>query len=94
MIDILLLFILCIFALSAAAWAHFRLSSHARGTRLLVGAVLIVMGAAFGWVMAFVYTDSHGLAQVLVFVSAFGLVHLPAACVLQLKHWRGIPRQR
>lgn len=93
MLAILLLLVLCIFSSFAAAWAHYRLNSHARGTRLLVRSVLIVMGAVFGWVMAVYYTDSRGLAQVLIFISAFGLVHLPAACVLQLKHWRGIPRQ-
>tara|TARA_R100001039_G_scaffold29928_1_gene21598 strand:+ start:450 stop:698 length:249 start_codon:yes stop_codon:yes gene_type:complete len=77
----------------AAAWAHYRLSSHTAKTRRLARLALVVIGGAFAWVMAFVYTGAQGLAQVLIFISAFGLVHVPAACVLQLKHWRGIPRQ-
>lgn len=91
--NIISLVLLCVLALAAAGWAHYRISQHAASTRLLTRSVLIVMGLAFGWVMAFVYTESQGLAQWLTFISAFGLVHLPAACVLQLKHWRGIPRQ-
>jgi hypothetical protein len=93
MSDIIGLLVLCLFALATVAWAHLRLSSHSKGTRLLVRTVLIVIAAAFGWTMAFVYTDGRGLIQLLIFISAFGFVHLPAACVLQLKHWRGIPRQ-
>lgn len=93
MLNIILLLILGIFSLLAVALAHYRLNDHVSGTRLLTRSVLILTGAAFGWVMAFVYTSARGLEQLLVFISAFGLVHLPAACVLQLKHWRGIPRQ-
>jgi hypothetical protein len=48
-----------------------------------------VLGLAFGWVMAFVYTESQGLEQVLIFISSFGIAHVPAAFILQLKHWRG-----
>lgn len=92
MLNFILLIILCIFSLLAVALAHYRLNGHAANTRLLTRSVLILTGAGFGWVMAFVYTRGGGLAQLLVFVSAFGFVHLPAACVLQLKHWRGIPR--
>lgn len=93
MMNIVALILLCIFSLLATGWAHYRLNSHAVNTRLLLRSVLIGIGAAFAWVMTFVYGESQGLEQLLVFVSAFGLVHLPAACVLQLKHWRGIPRQ-
>ncbi len=93
MLNTILLLILCILSLFAVVWAHYRLNTHAASTRLVTRSVLIVVAAAFGWVMAFVYTASQGLTQVLIFLSAFGIVHLPAACVLQLKHWRGAPRQ-
>lgn len=93
MFNLMLLIILTIFMLLAAAWAHYRLTRHRAKTRFPVRLVLIAVGGAFAWVMTFVYTDAQGLPQVLIFISAFGLVHLPAACVLQLKHWRGIPRQ-
>ena len=82
------LFILCIPTLIAVLWVHYRLRTHKPGTRLVAGAVLITMGLAFGWAMAFVYTQSQGLARLLVFLSSFGLVHVPAAFILQLKHWQ------
>jgi hypothetical protein len=48
-----------------------------------------VLGIAFGWVMAFVYTENQGLEQALIFITSFGMAHVPAAFILQLKHWRG-----
>lgn len=93
MANIVALILLCLFSSLATGWAHYRLNSHPVSTRLLIRSVLIGIGAAFAWVMTFVYSESQGLTQALIFISAFGLVHLPAAWVLQLKHWRGIPRQ-
>ncbi|WP_177166582.1 hypothetical protein [Nitrosomonas sp. Nm51] len=46
-------------------------------------------GFVFGWVMAFTYTENQDLKKILIFISSFGMVHAPAAFVLQLKHWRG-----
>jgi hypothetical protein len=87
--NTLFLFLLCLPALFAAVWAHLRLNTHSSGTRLITRGFLIVIGLAFGWVMAFLYTESQGLEQVLIFVGSFGLVHVPAAFILQLKRWRG-----
>ncbi len=85
----LLLLLLSIVTLSAVAWTHYRLRTHSARTRRVVGATLLLAGVGFGGVMAFVYVPTTGLAPLLVFLSAFGLVHVPAACILQLKHWHG-----
>ena len=85
----LVLFLLCLPALFAAVWAHYRLSAHSPGTRWITSGVLVVVGLAFGWVMASVYAENQGLEKVLIFIISFGMAHVPAAFILQLKHWRG-----
>ena len=82
------LLILCIPALLAVFWVHYRLRTHQSGTRWTTGGILLGIGLLFGWVMAFIYTPSQGTTQLLVFLSSFGLVHVPAAFILQLKHWQ------
>lgn len=89
MMSTLFLFLLCLPALFATVWAHHRLSAHTPGTRLITRGFLIVVGFAFGWVMAFTYTENQGLEKILIFINAFGMVHVPAAFILQLKRWRG-----
>lgn len=87
--DTLFLLLMCLPAVFATVWAHYRLNTHSPSTRWVTSGFLIVIGFAFGWVMAFLYTESQGLDQVLTFIFSFGLVHMPAAVILQLKHWRG-----
>ena len=82
------LLLLCIPTLFAVFWAHWRLREHARNTRVVTGLVLWIIGAGFGWVMATVYTQGQGLNQLLIFISSLGLAHVPAAFILQLKHWQ------
>jgi hypothetical protein len=48
-----------------------------------------MVGLAFGWVMASVYAENQGLEKALIFTISFGMAHVPAAFILQLKHWRG-----
>lgn len=83
------LMLLCAALVGIAALAHLRLAAYTTNTRWLARAVLLGTGLAFGWVMAAVYTEAVGLEQILVFVSAAAVVHVPAAFVLQFKHWRG-----
>ena len=88
--NIFFLFLVSLSTLFAAVWAHYRLNTHTFGTRWITRGLLIVLGLACGWVMAFfVYAGSQGLEQALIFISAFGMAHVPAAFILQLKHWRG-----
>lgn len=76
--------------ISATVYAHYRLPFHTPNrtqlwaTRLL----LIAIGMAFGWAMSDVYTDVQEGAAVLVFLSAFGVVHIPAAIILWIKRKR------
>lgn len=90
MANIIWLFILTALTLLAAAWAHYRLNEHSSDTRWISRAILLITGAAFGWVMAFVYTRASNLETALIFLSAFGLVHVPAAFILQIKHLKRV----
>ena len=83
-----LLLLSCLLTLSAAIWAHTLIRSHAASTRQITHSALAFVGFAFGWVMAFVYTESTGIQQSLIFLSSFGVVHIPAAVILQLKQLR------
>lgn len=81
--------LLCATLLAIAALAHLRLAAYTGSTRWLARTVLLSTGLLFGWVMAVAYTDTDGPEQILVFLSAAAVVHVPAAFVLQFKHWRG-----
>ena len=83
-----LLFLITLLTLSAAAWAHINIRHHALSTRLLIHSILVLIGLAFGYVMAFQYTDGTGLPRVLTFLSSFGVVHIPAAFILFIKNVR------
>ena len=86
--DIPGLLILCVATVFAMFWVHYRLRTHKTSTRVWTGGILFVMGLAFGWAMAYVYAEASGLQQLLIFISSVGLVHVPAAVILQLKHWQ------
>lgn len=86
--------VLAVLAVAAAGYAHYRLSFHtASVTQLWVGRwVLLAIGIGFGWVVSTTYYPATGVARVLVFLSSFGVVHVPAAVILfikrQRKEWR------
>lgn len=74
--------------LAVAACAHWRIRDYTVAARVMpVRAILVVVGIAFGWIMV-VATAVTGWAALWVFLSGFGLVHVPAAVVLGLKRWR------
>ncbi|MFN2337682.1 MAG: hypothetical protein ABR544_01775 [Gammaproteobacteria bacterium] len=77
--------------LAAAAYSQYRISFHTRGRGkiLFTRSLLLVVGVVFGLVMATVYIEVDGYAQGLVFLSGFGLVHVPSAAILYLKRLRG-----
>lgn len=54
---------------------------------MLARGVLVLVGVAFGLVSA-TYFTGPGLPAPLVFLSAFGLAHVPAALILVLKRQR------
>jgi len=87
-----LLLVLAAVTLAAAAYAQYRTAYHTRTARdaLMARLMLLVVGLAFGYVAATVYTRTGGLDQVLVFLSGFGAVHVPAAIILFIKRRRGV----
>jgi len=76
---------------AAAGYAQYRIPRHTAGAAAiaLTRVVLVVIGVAFGYVVAQTYADARGLPPVLVFLAGFGLVHLPAAIILFIKGARG-----
>lgn len=91
MIDILLTGLLTLLTLSAAVYAHVRLPNHTPNVRQLWLSrfILVAVGLAFGWSMNRSYYPDEGVLSLLVFASAFGLVHVPAAFILLIKRKRG-----
>lgn len=81
-------------AVAVAAYAQYRTPFHTkhRSDAWWARAMLLLVGLAFGYVLATVYTRSDGLGQVLVFLAGFGMVHLPAAFILFSKRRRGVTR--
>jgi hypothetical protein len=76
--------------LAAAAYAQVEIPHHTAGAGkvLLTRALLIAVGLAFGVVSAAAYSTDPLLAT-LVFLMAFGTVHIPAAIILLIKHLKG-----
>jgi len=76
--------------LAIAAYAQWRIPRFeaTRSGALLARGLLVLIGVAFGFVAADYYAGP-GYPAALVFLSAFGLVHVPAAFILLLKRERG-----
>ncbi len=88
--EVPILILLTALTLAAAFYAHAQLPTQTRSTASLWFSRLILglIGIGFGWVMSAFYYPSEGLIRLLVFLSAFGLVHVPAAAILYLKKLR------
>ncbi len=80
---------LTVLTLSAAVYAQYRLPFHSASRPQLWFSriLLLVLGGLFGWVTSQRY-PGEGLTNVLVFLSAFGVVHVPAAAILYIKRQR------
>lgn len=85
--QIITVFLLTVATLAAAAYAHYRVPFHtsSQRDRWFVHVLLVAIGITFGWVSSQRYPVS-GLLEVLVFLSSFGVVHIPAAGILFIKH--------
>lgn len=81
--------LLTVATLAAAVYTHYRLPFHSGTPKQLwiSRAILVLIGAAFGWVNVQIYAAEPSL-QILVFLSAFGVVHVPAAFILFIKRQR------
>lgn len=76
-------------AVIVVCYVHHEIPRFTRGVmqRGVAHGVLIVTGCAFGAVIA--WTPGLATPRWLAFAAAFGLVHVPAAAILLIKHWRG-----
>ncbi|WP_166254728.1 hypothetical protein [Marinobacter salicampi] len=92
LITIALIFV----ALFVAAYAQYRMAFHtATNTQLWLGRlILLSVALAFGWAMSTTYTDVEDGAVWAVFLTAFGVAHLPAAIILWLKKQRNKQQDR
>lgn len=83
--------VLAVLTLPAAAYAHYRLAEYTSGAaaRWFTRIFLLVLGLGFGWAVSQRYYPTAGAwNQLWVFLSAFGVAHVPAACILLIKHIR------
>jgi len=81
--------ILALLLLAAAGYAQYRVPFHtvSAARANLVRAVLTLVGLALGYVATFYASDTPG--AIVAFLTGFGIVHLPAAVILFVKHGRG-----
>ncbi len=90
----LALTLITLLTLTAAAFVHLRIADVAgRSAGLwLTRGVLMLAGIGFGWAAlryAAVASEPLGMIdRLLVFSSAFGMVHVPGMFILLLKLWR------
>jgi len=80
---------LTLLTLAAAAYAQHRLPFHSATRHQLwfSRSLLALLGVLFGWVMSHRFAAA-GFEGILVFLSAFGVVHVPAAAILFIKRQR------
>ena len=90
MANAMVMILLLVVSLSAAAYAHYRLPYQTpTRTQLWITRVLLLgVGLGFGWAMSGVYLEVEGAEATVVFLSAFGVAHVPAAIILFLKKIR------
>lgn len=87
--DVLMMVLL----LAVAAYAHLRLGYHTATQRqaLVARAALLLVGLGLGWTAATLWIPAaSSAAKTVAFLSAFGIVHVPAAVVLFIKRRRGV----
>jgi ABC-type uncharacterized transport system permease subunit len=86
----LLLSLLAGLAVSVAGFVHLRLPAFIADPlrTTLARLLLLAVGVGVGYVAARLYYGD-GMAGVLGFLTGFGVVHVPAACILVLKRARG-----
>lgn len=86
--DTLTLALLAVVSLAAAVYAHFRLKylTASRAQANVARAVLLLTSLAFGFVaLKQIGSGQSDIMQMLIFIAAWGMVHVPAAIILFLK---------
>ena len=87
-----MLMLLALIGLTAAGYAHLHLPRFiaTRSGVAATRAILLVVGAAFGYVAMLSFAG--GPLQWLAFLAGFGAVHVPPAIVLLIKRARHSPK--
>lgn len=85
--DLISLLLMAGLSVAAAIYTHSRLPFLTTPTQAgWARAILMLTGLAFGFVaVQQIGHNESGLMQLLIFVAAWGLVHVPAAIILFLK---------
>lgn len=93
--QIAALLLLTFITLAAAAYTHYRIPYHTRNakSRWFVHALLIIVGTGFGWVNSQRY-QVNSVWELLVFLSSFGVIHIPAAAILFIKRQQKIEKHK
>ena len=82
------MFIAATTLLAVAGYAQWRVRAHTVGSRVaLLRGVLVLVGLAFAYATT-ASSGAKGALAVLAFLTAFGLVHVPAAIILFFKDLR------
>lgn len=80
--------LMAVLSLAAAIYTQYRLPflTASRNQAWWARAILMMTGVAFGFVaVKQIGSNESSLMQLLIFVAAWGLVHIPAAIILFLK---------
>lgn len=86
--QIILMLILTGITLAVAVYTHYRIPYHTvRQHRALAHSIVIIVGCIFGWAITQRYMETD-MMKVLIFLSAFGAAHFPAAAILFIKRQR------
>lgn len=87
-VDVLMMVLL----LAVAAYAHLRLAYHTAtpGQAWVARTVLLLVGVGLGWTATLWIPDASPAVKIVAFLSAFGIVHVPAAVILFIKRRRGV----
>ena len=93
--DWISVLLMALFSLAAAIYTQYRLPflTATRNQASWARAILMITGVAFGLVaVKQIGATESSLIQLLIFVAAWGLVHVPAAIIVFLKqHQRKNP---
>jgi hypothetical protein len=87
--DILISAIVVIATLLAVAYTRWKIPVFTDSKRkvFLIQTILIAVGVAFGIVVSLSTTQT--MQKIILFIAAFGMVHVPAAIILLVKEKRG-----
>lgn len=86
--DLISVLLMTGLSVAAAIYTHYRLPflTATRTQAAWARAILMLTGVAFGFVAVWqIGSNESGLMQLLIFLAAWGLVHVPAAIILFLK---------